>query len=476
MKKTCLGLLKAAAFCALLAGTIALVSGVVERKNSIAHMKPFLDRPEAYDVLIVGDSLMINGVYPMELWRDYGIAAYNAASYGNTLPVTYWTMVNALDYAKPKLVVIGVKDVEKSYKLSGSSSDVHTAFDCYPLSLNKMRAIRDLMDDPYAVDDSGARYADMKWEYLFTLGKYHGRWSELTRRDFFLEPNRMKGAEMLVGVAGPCDYDVIDERQALEEGGGWGFIYLRRMIEECQRRGIDVLLTHLPHPASEEAQMAANAVHGIAEAYGVNYLEFVGMDQVADYATDMADAHAHLNPSGARKTTDYIGRYIRDHYDVPDRRGQAGYEAWPGEYADYVQIKANHIKSASRLSDLLMLLHDEDFSVCLTVGAGCALDADEMLLMQNIARGHVYEEDAFAKWSNSLFPLEKLEDAQAERAPYLLIVDRAAGEIDERAGGEAGTISASFGDVVWDGEAVGVQIAVYDRRTGEQVAVRRFDK
>lgn len=29
------------------------------------------------------------------------------------------------------------------------------------------------MDDPNAVDDDGVAYVDMKWEYLFTLGKYH---------------------------------------------------------------------------------------------------------------------------------------------------------------------------------------------------------------------------------------------------------------------------------------------------------------
>ena len=70
------------------------------------------------------------------------------------------------------------------------------------------------MDDPDAVDDSGTAYADMKWEYLFTLGKYHTRWSELTDADFHPVYNREKGAKSVIAVA-----DVIkeDSPQAVRE-------------------------------------------------------------------------------------------------------------------------------------------------------------------------------------------------------------------------------------------------------------------
>ena len=94
------------------------------------------------------------------------------------------------------------------------------------------------MDDPDAVDDSGTAYADMKWEYLFTLGKYHTRWSELTDADFHPAYNREKGAKSVIAVADAQDYDLIDEMQATEESGQTGFIYLRRIIEDCQARGI----------------------------------------------------------------------------------------------------------------------------------------------------------------------------------------------------------------------------------------------
>lgn len=332
-------ILKVFAFCMLLFGVVAGISRLVERKESRQKMQPFLDRAGEYDVLFLGDSIMNTGVFPMEIWEKYGIAGYNIASYGNTLPITYWALQNALDYAKPKLVVLDVQGVSKSYKLSGNSSDVHTAFDCYSISKTKIEALDDLMDDPNAVDDDGVAYVDMKWEYLFTLGKYHARWSELTDTDFHPVYNREKGAKSVIAVADVGDYDLIDEDMATEESGQTGFVYLRKIIEDCQARGIDVLLVHLPYPANEQQQMDANAVAYIAEDYGLNYIDFVSMDQVADYATDCFDAHEHLNPSGARKVSDYLGRYITEHYDVDDHRGDAAYAAWADDAAAYREKK-----------------------------------------------------------------------------------------------------------------------------------------
>ena len=87
---------------------------------------------------------------------------------------------------------------------------------------------------------------------------------------------------------------------------------------------------------------------------------------------------------------------------------------------------------------MLMLLHDDDFACEITVSAGCALFDSEKLttLMQNIAREHVFEEDMFAKWSNSLFPLEKLDEAAESGRSYRVRIDRAAGKLEEEVGGD----------------------------------------
>jgi len=46
-----------------------------------------------------------------------------------------------------------------------------------------------------------------------------------------------------------------------------------------------------------------------------------------DFYTDFAD-HAHLNAQGAKKYTAHLAAYLKQNYELPDRRGQKGYESW----------------------------------------------------------------------------------------------------------------------------------------------------
>lgn len=473
MKKHILRALKAIAFCALLGGCVWFASDALERKASRIKYEPLFARPEDIDVLFVGDSHMINGIYPMELWKDYGIASYNLACIGNTIPVTYWSMMSALEVVQPQLVVIGINDVEYPHKLTGSSSDAHTALDGLPLNAVKIQAIEDLMDDPWVTDDDGTPYTALKWEYYFKLGKYHTRWSEVGLRELKFEANRQKGAEMAVAVAQPRDYDIIDEEMCAEESG-WGFAYLRRMIEECQRREMDVMLVHLPYPSTTEDQMAANAVGLIAEEYGVSFVDFVALDQVVDYRTDCFDSFSHLNPSGARKVTDYMGRYITDWYSVPDRRGDAAYAHWETDYADYMAYKLGRMRMQTELCNVLMLLHDGQLRANVSIRAGAALYGDELLirLLHNAAREHVYEADAYTMWSDSLFPLTGLDEAAAQGEAYFVRLNgpgRAAEEyIGEAARAQA---AACFAQAPADAQ---VSIEVLDALSGESAAVMFF--
>ena len=504
MRKKLLRLIEAVAFCALLAAVIVALTGLVERKESRAKLTPFFQRAQDIDVLFLGSSHVLNAVYPMELWNDYGITSYNFGVYNCTLPVSYWTMRSALDVCAPKLVVVDVDDVGRLEKLSQSSADMHTALDALPLNLTKIRAIEDLMDDPALRDEDGRRYADLKGEYYFTLSLYHERWSGLTKDDVSPALNAQLGADMVVGVAQPAEYEILADI-APEEG--WGFVYLRRIVEECAQRGIQVLLVNVPYPpaieddprySSMEDQRYANTVYEIAQELGVEFIDFVYMDQVVDYATDCYDPASHLNPSGARKVTDYLGRFIADVYGIEDHRGDARFESWDADYDAYADLKLERLAQQSELAEFLMLLHDGGLSACVIVSKDCALYGNETLLrlLQNAARQNLFEEDTFeGLWADSLFPLEALDAAAARGEADLAVIDRGTGGIAEAVGDGERTIDASFGQVRYSasgsqtalsvargdgtqdcfaGESGAVRVAVIDDRTGDVVMTRAF--
>ena len=125
---------------ALLVAALAGLTKVLERKASYAKYAPFFAQEEDFDVLFMGSSHLLNSVFPMELWKDYGIVSYNFGGHGNQLATTYWVMENALDYTTPKLMVIDCFYLEYEMKTSMNFAQVHLSFDAFPLSRTKIRA------------------------------------------------------------------------------------------------------------------------------------------------------------------------------------------------------------------------------------------------------------------------------------------------------------------------------------------------
>lgn len=298
----CKHFLQIAGFLCALLVCLNIVSNVFQVKASDNRYAPFFGQKEDYDILFLGTGHMFNGVYPMELWDDYGIVSYNLASPMSEIATSYWMLMNALDYTTPKLVVLDVYQVGNNEKVTTHTEFVHTSFDAFPISVTKIKGIYDLLDDPTFIDDAGECPYDYKWEFIWDFGKYHSRWSELNYNDILNEYKSIeKGAETGLEVADPNEFEVLAQSEVLDQTDVIGFQYLEKIIEECHSRNIEVLLTYNPYPATEAEQRAANSAYAVAEKYGVNYLNFVAMDSIINYDIDCKDSDSHLNASGAKK-------------------------------------------------------------------------------------------------------------------------------------------------------------------------------
>ena len=489
MKRRILNILSVVVFLAVLAAALAGLSRLMEYKGSREKISPFMERAGQVDVLFLGDSHAYSDIYPMELWHDYGIASYNLASYNLPIPVSYWVLRNALLVCRPRAVVLDVNQVWEQAKLCDSSGDVHIGLDAFPLSRTKLEAVFDLMDDPDLTDKNGLRYRDLRPEFIFPLIKYHARWNDLTAAD--LRPNyeRELGGERNIGVAKPDAYEITS---AVTDEEGYGFLYLRRIIEHCLRAGIRVMLVNLPYPCrnSNDEQRYTNAVQYTADEYGVEYIDFMYMDKVVDYGTDCYDPGSHLNPSGAWKVTDYIGRRLSEAYGLPDHRGEAAYASWDDDYAAYRERKLDSLQKETEPHSFLMLLADPSFSAVILLPEGSSIHSDGLALqlMQNAGRRHLMPSDAGEPvWSDLLMPLN-LPDAPAD-LPYMAVIDRGGEAVGECGGG--GTVAASFGSVTLDAAAGSLVIdgprgreelnvqtnadayaAVLDKATGEVLYAR----
>ena len=347
---------------ALLVAALAGLTKVLERKASYAKYAPFFAQEEDFDVLFMGSSHLLNSVFPMELWKDYGIVSYNFGGHGNQLATTYWVMENALDYTTPKLMVIDCFYLEYEMKTSMNFAQVHLSFDAFPLSRTKIRAAFDLLEDDafhesWTLDMAQRTRLNLLWDFAV----YHDRWADLTEDDVDPAVTVEKGAESRIAISTPNAPATVPYGSKLE-GETVGVRYLRRMIEDCQARGIHVLLTYLPFPSTGVDLKNAARVQDIAKEYGVGYIDFLSLPLLDD-ATDHYDPDSHLNPSGARKVTDYLGQYIKAHYDIPDRRQDEAYKAWEEDYRAYRDFQVSALKEQETLELYLMLLKSAHYDV-----------------------------------------------------------------------------------------------------------------
>lgn len=451
---------------------LVYLTNLTQRKSSDYKYRPFFEEKEKFDVFFMGSSHVTYGIYPMELWNEQGITSYNWGGYGSTIPLSYWVMMNVLNYKQPKLIVIDCYLVSANKKTGLQYDNMHQSLDAFPFSKTKYQALQDLWIGNDEVTDK------QKWDFLWDFSVYHGRWEGLEKDDFVQESTVEKGAEFRINV---CPDPTKDEKYSAEKMKFSeevpGVIYFRKMIEECQSRGIEVLLIYIPFPADESTHMEANAIEDIAEEYHINYVNFLDMD-IVNYKTDCNDV-SHLNISGARKITTYLGKYIKEHYEIEDKRGEDAYASWEEDYKAYTEYKTSNIKEQTLLEKYLLLCRDKNVSICLSVKEDSDIYRNKTLL-------HLIHNLSFKD------TLPKLQNAIDSGAEYGLILDNKKGMTWEWIGDETGEANTFFGNVKYSMDALDrrklfllengedmipfhtdekvkpdLQIAVIDNRTGE---------
>ena len=296
---------------------------------------------------------MINAVLPMELWDQYGIVSHNLGGHGAQLPVTYWVLRLALERYQPRAVVIDCMALESNEKNPPVYSYIHQIMDAMPFGIIKLRAVLDLMNDPeYSGTTDGEKMEPLALLWDFSV--YHNRWEDLYMGDFTPSKNKQKGAEAKYVHGTPKSFDRVPDDETLKEET-LGMDYLNRMIDLCQSRGIRVMLTFLPFPASETDQRSANTMEKIAAERGVPCVNFL-KEAVIEYETDVADANSHVNISGAQKLTTWIGRMLKDQFDLPDQRENPLYVSWQDDYREYLNSLIGDMKKTSSLEQYMLML------------------------------------------------------------------------------------------------------------------------
>ncbi len=279
------------------------VSGSVSGRSRVFALVS-AEKKNTIDVLVAGDSESYTSVSPMDLWDRAGIAAYDCGQPGQRIQETYYILKTAFRTQSPKLVLF---ETNTMFRDPGFLKNVQ-------LSLT----------EPLA--------------YHFPVIKYHNAWKALF--DGPGGPKKSyKGFEIrdkVVSYEGDKEYmkETKDKAQIPEVVR----IYMEKIKRLCEKNGADLLLVSAPSPKNYNYKK-----HNSLEEYArENDLPYVDLnmkfrDIGIDWKMDSYDRGDHLNISGARKVTAYIGEYLADNYDLPDRRNDDGWREWDDLAREYLE-------------------------------------------------------------------------------------------------------------------------------------------
>lgn len=393
--KRIIGITKLLLFLIILCICFIKVNNILKRKESYEKTADFFAQKEDFDVLFFGSSHTMNAILPMELWNDYGIISYNNGVPGERMATTYYNLLLSNKETNPKLVVVDTFVVYSDEKISPKSEQVHKMLDVYPLSFTKYLAVKDLFD--------GKDILNKEFEYLFNFSMYNTRWNQLKENDFKCINEYEKGANSRAAIAKPNNLIDFEKVEMYSKEETVSMQYLRKIIEYCKENNIEILLTYLPFPAEELQISTSKYVNKIAEEYNVNYINFLNTNTI-NFDIDCYDKDSHLNQSGARKVTDYLGKYIMENYNISDQRNNEIYNFWNGDYNEYIDLKIKNLKENKKdLNNYLMLLYGEkDIKYEIIISSKRKIQENSTLkkVLNNIENNYQINDDTFVNKEN----------------------------------------------------------------------------
>ena len=349
---------------------------LLKSRDGISQMQAYYKQPgNTVDALFVGSSHIFCHVNTGVLWDEYGISAFDLAAAEQPFWNSYHYIVEGLKTQKPKVIILDI--TTPGIRPTDYQPENWVITNNYGIKRNPNRyeSIRTSV-----LKDSFPRL-------LVALNSTHGKYKELSEEDFmnYSADISYKGFDArettipfevhdVSGITGRAEITEKEEK------------YLRMIIEYLKARNIPLLFISSPYVIeSAEEQEKYNTIFDIADEYGIPYIDFNKLyDEMGlDFSTDFAEV-LHLNRSGNVKFTSYLGKILKENYDLSDHRGDDLYSSWDANalYQRQDTLRYNILMAASEGADgkFLDLINNENLVIFCSVPPGYTGLSDPSLI------------------------------------------------------------------------------------------------
>lgn len=314
------------------------------------------------DVINVGSSHVHCSINPLEIYKNEGITSYNLSAGFQSAWYSYYYVKEALKTQNPRVIVLDVFTL----RLIDDTEFVRKA------SMNLL-AMKPSLDKWNAIKASNS---DDEWNIFWGFPQNHIRY-----RDLGVEEYDDKLCLNMMGYTYMSNIEPIEEEEIIDISNVTEVLpisekselYLRKTIELCQGEGIDIVLVNSPWPhIKEEDAKRYNYIEKIADEYNVDFINgcLLTEELGIDYSRDNAGDGGHLNYNGSIKWSDYLGKYLKNNYNLPDHRNE-GLLIWRESQKELenvlMQEKLETIQNAEKYMECLLENPDYAFAVIFNI-------------------------------------------------------------------------------------------------------------
>jgi hypothetical protein len=258
---------------------------------------------DSVDMVFIGSSHQFCTINPDLLYEEYGINSFMLATSAQTIPMSYYAAMEAIELQHPKAIVLEALYCTNDFQTVTPEMS-HTFFDGMPRCEARKLAIEDLIEPEEQI------------YYYLNLGRYHTRWKDLTEKDFMSNLDSPRGGYYSEETKYNWQIPVIskDEKEPMPEEM---LKYLDMLVELCKENQVELIMYVAPFNSmyDDEAtredlfrrQRIFNWLEDYTKEKGLRYynLFYEIPEMNLDGMTDYMDSQ-HFNCYGQEKVTRYM--------------------------------------------------------------------------------------------------------------------------------------------------------------------------
>lgn len=300
------------------------INGLTFSYRNLVDMK---DIPaDEVDAAFFGASTVQTGISPMTLFGEHGIRAQVLASSTQSLFSNYLVMQEFLRTHSVRVILLDVSFLH----IQPGQVDFRLVADCLPFSFNKLVAVKN-------AGKSGNPYS--RFSLILPIVTHHSRWKWLGRpgllpfgrkehQNYYYGGNMQNRYMQLPEIAVWRSFSGwTDTTEQVRKPDAYQYEYFLKIVRLCQEKNIPLILLRTPTMGTWTAEMH-NSAQEIASAEKLPFIDFHTRNAFSDseynFAMNNYDRN-HPNRFGAEKISLYLGRYLRDNFELPDRRNDPKY-------------------------------------------------------------------------------------------------------------------------------------------------------